>query len=41
MGERARSGHQLVQFKDAERNEFVAVIVDDEATFYGGNTERS
>jgi putative pyruvate formate lyase activating enzyme len=31
----ARSGHQVVQFKDAEQNKFVAVVVDGEVTFYG------
>jgi len=30
-----------VQFKGAERNKFVTVVVDDEVTFYGGGTERS
>ena len=34
-GQLARSGHQVVQFKDAERNKFVAVVVDEEVTFYG------
>jgi len=34
-GQLARSGHQVVQFKDSERNKFVAVVVDDEVTFYG------
>ncbi len=34
-GQLARSGHQVVQFKDAERNKFVAVVVDGEVTFYG------
>jgi hypothetical protein len=33
----ARSGRQVVQFKDAERNRFVAVVVDDEVTFYGAS----
>src|SRR6516164_9143818 len=36
-GQLARSGHQVVQFKDAERNRFVAVVVDDQVTFYGGS----
>ncbi len=40
-GQLARSGHQVVQFKDAERNKFVAVVVDDEVTFYGANSRRS
>ena len=39
-GQLARSGHQVVQFKDAERNRFVAVVVDDQITFYGGSKER-
>ena len=39
-GQLARSGHQVVQFKDAEHNKFVAVVVDDEVTFYGGGKER-
>ena len=30
-----RRGHQVVQFKDAQSNKFVAVVVDGEATFYG------
>ena len=30
-----------MQFKGAERNKFVTVVVDDEVTFYGGGTERS
>ena len=34
-GQLARAGHQVVQFKDAERNKFVAVAVDGEVTFYG------
>jgi hypothetical protein len=34
-GQLARSGHQVVQFKDAERNKFVSVVVDGEITFYG------
>ena len=40
-GQLARSGHQVVQFKDAVRNKFVAVVVDDEVTFYGANSKRS
>jgi hypothetical protein len=39
-GQLARSGHQVVQFKDAERNKFVAVVVDDKVTFYGGSKEQ-
>ena len=34
-GQLARSGHQVVQFKDVEGNKFVAVGVDGEITFYG------
>ena len=37
----ARSGRQGVQFKDAERNKFVAVVVDCEVTFYGASKRRS
>jgi len=36
-GQLARSGHQVVQFKDAESNRFVAVVVDGEVTFYGAS----
>ena len=36
-GRLARSGHQVVQFKDAESNRFVAVVVDGEVTFYGAS----
>jgi hypothetical protein len=39
-GQLARAGHQVVQFKDVERNRFVAVVVDGEATFYGANKKR-
>ena len=35
-GELARSGHQVVQFKDVQTNRFVAVAVDGEAKEYGG-----
>jgi hypothetical protein len=35
-GQLARSGHQVVQFKDAETKKFVAVSIDGEVTFYGG-----
>ncbi len=31
----ARSGHQVVQFKDFETNRFVAVAVDGEVKVYG------
>src|SRR5271165_6948635 len=40
-GQLARSGHQVVQFKDAESNRFVAVVVDGEVTFYGASKKRS
>ena len=40
-GHLARSGHQVVQFKDAESNRFVAVVVDVEVTFYGAGKHRS
>src|SRR5271166_3011480 len=40
-GQLARSGHQVVQFKDAENNRFVAVVVDSEVTFYGASKQRS
>lgn len=39
-GRLVRSGHQVVQFKDAERNKFVAVVVDGEVTFYGTSKKR-
>ena len=39
-GQLARSGHQVVQFKDAERNKFVAVAVDGKVTFYGDSKKR-
>ena len=35
-GELARSGHQVVQFRDVQTNRFVAVAVDGEAMEYGG-----
>lgn len=40
-GQLARSGHQVVQFKDAEHNKFVAVVVDGRVTFYGASKNRS
>jgi hypothetical protein len=40
-GQLARSGHQIVQIKDAERNKFVAVVVDGEVTFYGSSKKQS
>ena len=39
-GQLARSGHQVVQFKDVERNKFVAVVVDGEVTFYSASKNR-
>jgi hypothetical protein len=39
-GQLARSGHQVVQFKDAENNRFVAVVVGGEVTFYGASKRR-
>ena len=39
-GQLARSGHQVVQFKDVDRNQFVAVVVDGKVTFYGASQER-
>jgi hypothetical protein len=34
-GQLARSGRQVVQFKDAERNKFIAVAIDGKVIFYG------
>ena len=34
-GQLARSGHQVVQSKDTENNNFVAVVVNRKVTFYG------
>jgi hypothetical protein len=39
-GQLARSGRRVVQFKDAESNKFVAVVVDGEVTFYGASEKR-
>jgi hypothetical protein len=39
-GQLARDGHRVVQFKDAEQNKFVAVVVDGEVTFYGASKQR-
>jgi hypothetical protein len=39
-GQLARSGHQVVQFKDVKLNKFVAVVVDGEATYYGASKKR-
>jgi len=40
-GQLARSGHQVVQFKDAESNRFVAVVVDGKVTFYNASKRRN
>ena len=40
-GQLARSGHQVVQFKDVGTNKFVAVGVDGEAKEYGGGRDGS
>ena len=34
-GQLAKKGHQVVQFKDAEQNKFVAVSVDAKGKLYG------
>jgi hypothetical protein len=34
-GQLARSGYQVVQFKDVETNKFVAVAIDGKVTVYG------
>jgi len=39
-GQLARSGHQVVQFKDVQANRFVAVAVDGEAKEYSGGKSR-
>jgi hypothetical protein len=39
-GQLARSGHQVVQFKDVQANRFVAVAVDGEVKECGGGTDR-
>jgi hypothetical protein len=39
-GEIARSGQQVVQFKDVQTNRFVAVAVDGEAKEYGAGKSR-
>jgi hypothetical protein len=36
-GQLARDGHQVVQFKDAATNRFVAVAVDGKVKLYGAN----
>jgi hypothetical protein len=38
-GRLARSGHQVVQFKDVQSNRFVAVAVDGEAKTYGAERD--
>ncbi len=35
-GQLARSGHQVVQFKDMLTNKFIAVAVDGDVKVYGG-----
>jgi len=40
-GQLARSGHQVVQFKNSENNRFVAVVVDGEVTYYGASKKHS
>jgi hypothetical protein len=39
-GQLARSGHQVVQFKDVQTNKFVAVAVDGEVKEYGARRGR-
>jgi hypothetical protein len=39
-GELARSGHQVVQFKDVQTNRFVAVAVDGDVKEYGAGRSR-
>jgi hypothetical protein len=39
-GQLARSGHQVVQFKDVASNRFVAVAVDGRVTEYGAERSR-
>ncbi len=40
-GKLAQDGHQVVQFKDAVTNKFVAVAVDGKITFYGKGRKHS
>lgn len=40
-GRLARTGHQVVQFKDMETNRFVAVAVDGEITVHGAGQGRT
>jgi len=35
LGQLAREGHEVVQFKDVNTNRFVAVVVDGKITVYG------
>jgi len=37
-GKLARAGHQVVQFKDVQRNKFVAVAVDGDVKVYHGSS---
>ena len=39
-GQLAREGHAVVQFKDVERNKFIAVAVDGEVKKYGAMAKR-
>jgi hypothetical protein len=39
-GQLARSGHQVVQFKDVASNRFMAVAVDGRVTEYGAGKSR-
>ena len=39
-GQLARQGHQVVQFKDAESNRFVAVAIDGKVKEYGALRRR-
>jgi hypothetical protein len=39
-GQLAKRGRQVVQFKDAESNKFIAVVVAGKVTFYGHSKER-
>ena len=39
-GQLARAGHQVVQFKDAQTNRFVAVAVDGKVIEYSGRGRR-
>jgi hypothetical protein len=40
-GHLARSGHEVVQFKDVQTNRFVAVAVDGEVKEYGSGRKRA